>query len=126
MDKYVFGYFQTMDWAKKAAEELKQAGFEVSLDDFSPIGGTNPYDTEDSDSKNPFQAPEMSLAESTLGDPVIRQDSRILRSTHPDASGFSGSEPLSAPENINLTVFFSHEKERAQIRQILKKYGARE
>lgn len=126
MDKYVFGYFQTMDRARQAAEELKQAGFEVSLDSFSPIGGTNPYDAEGSDLKNPFQAPEMSLAESTLKDPAIRQDSRILRSTHPDASGLAGDEPLSAPENVSLTVFYTHETEHGQIMRILRQFGARE
>ncbi|MBA4600950.1 hypothetical protein [Thermoactinomyces mirandus] len=123
--KYMFGYFRTIDAARQAAEELEANGFEVYVDRFSPIGGGKPHDLQDEDSINPFQKPSMSLTESTLGGPDIRQDSRILRAVHPDASGMSGGQPLSSLEDISVTVFF-YEEDREKAEQILKKHGARD
>ncbi len=124
-EKYLFGYFRTIDAARQAAEELKTNGFEVYIDRFSPIGGGDPHDLRDDDLKNPFQKPPLSLTESTLGGPEIREDTRILRATHPDASGISGGQALSSLEDVSVTVFF-REEDREKAEQILKKHGVRD
>lgn len=124
-EKSLFGYFRTIDAARQAAKELKANGFEVYVDRFSPIGGGEPHDLQDEDVKDPFQEPSMSLTESTLGGPEIRADTRILRATHPDASGISGGQALSSLEDVSVTVFF-REEDREKAEQILKKHGARD
>lgn len=124
-EKSLFGYFRTIDAARQAAKELKANGFEVYVDRFSPIGGGEPHDLQDEDVKDPFQEPSMSLTESTLGGPEIRADTRILRATHPDASGISDGQALSSLEDVSVTVFF-REEDREKAEQILKKHGARD
>ncbi|MGA8941789.1 MAG: hypothetical protein WB502_03610 [Thermoactinomyces sp.] len=124
-EKYLFGYFRTLDAARQAAEELKANGFEVYVDRFSPIGGGDRHDLQDDDLNNPFRKSPMSLTESVLGGPEIRQDTGILRAAHPDASGLSGGQALSSLEDVSVTVFF-HEEDREKAEQILKKHGARD
>ncbi|MBA4542853.1 MULTISPECIES: hypothetical protein [Thermoactinomyces] len=120
--KYLFGYFRTMEAAKQAAQALKENGFEAYIDRFSPLGGGNLHDRDD-DLKNPFTDPTMSLQASTLGGD--RSDRDILKAVHPDASGLSGGQPFDSMEDVCVTVFTEPERS-AQAQQILEQFGARD
>jgi hypothetical protein len=123
-ERYMFGFFQTIDAAKRAEKELKEKGFEVYVDRFSPIGGGNHHDTEDEGVANPFTKQRLSLAEATLGSPQLNDDERILRSAHPDASGLSATHPHSSLEDVSVTVFAPPERYE-EAWNILVKHGAR-
>jgi len=123
-EKFIFGYFQTMDAAQKAAQELNRLGFETDVDRFSPIGGGDVHDRNDQDLTNPFQDQTLSLAESTLGSPRMSDDKRILLAAHPDASGLSGGQPMDSLEDVCLTVFTSPERYDEAL-AVLHKHGAR-
>jgi hypothetical protein len=91
----IFGYFQTMERAQKAADELKAHGFKtVSIDRFSPMLGGNPYDG-DEEITSIFQNQSNSLTTTALGSPPMDDDERILAATHPDASGLAGGTGFS-------------------------------
>jgi hypothetical protein len=124
-EKYIFGYFQTMEAAQKAAQALKAHGFEAYVDRFSPIGGGHPYDSHEDGRRDPFTDPRMSLSESTLGGPRLNEDERILRSVNPDASGISGGQPMSSLEDVCVTVFMKPDR-ADEARKILEQYGARD
>lgn len=81
MDKrFQFGYFQTMEQAQKAADALRQKGFEVSVDRFSPnVTG---------------QSPE--------------QD--ILLGALVEKSGLSGGHEFIHPEDVCVTAFCEAEQ----------------
>jgi hypothetical protein len=121
--KYIFGYFQTMEAAKQAAKALIDNGFEAYIDRFSPLGGGALHDLDDDDVKNPFTDPTMSLQASTLGGD--RSDRDILKAVHPDASGLSGGQPFDSMEDICVTVF-ARPDQTAKAQRILEQYGARE
>lgn len=120
----IFGYFQTMDQAQKAAEELKAHGFEtISIDRFSPMLGGNPYDG-DEEIASIFQNQSNSLTTTTLGAPPMDDDARILAATHPDASGLAGSTGFSHPEDICVTVITNNDRYEEAF-DLLEQYGAR-
>ncbi|WP_124727252.1 SPOR domain-containing protein [Staphylospora marina] len=122
-ERFVFGYFQTPDAAQKAAEELKARGFEAYVDRFDPMGGGRGY--EDHEVHNPFIDQKMSLSESTVGTPPANDDKRILLSAHPDASGLAGGNGFEKQEDHSVTVFCQAEQ-MEEVRQILKRHGARD
>ncbi|KPC77698.1 hypothetical protein ADL26_00195 [Thermoactinomyces vulgaris] len=124
-ERAIFGYFQTIDAAQKAAAELRQAGFEVDVSRFSPLGGGKDADG-DATYSNPFENPRMSLAESTLGSPRLDPDKNVMQAAHPDASGLSGGQPLSSLEDVSVTVFATSEDRVQEAESILRKHGARE
>ncbi len=104
-EKYIFGYFRTIEAAQKAAEELKSHGFhDVHIDRFSPMLGGNHNDSDD-DFENPFTHQSISLTTSTLGGPILSNDKNILAAAHPDASAMAGGNGFNSPEDVCLTVF---------------------
>lgn len=120
----IFGYFQTMEQAQKAAEELKAQGFEtVSVDRFSPMLGGNPYDG-DEEIASIFQTPSNSLTTTALGSPPMDDDQRILAAAHQDASGLSGGTGFSHPEDVCVTVITDQERYEEAF-QLLEQYGAK-
>lgn len=123
-ERAIFGYFQTIDAAKKAAEELKQLGFEVDVSRFSPIGGGKNPDG-DASFQNLFENPRVSLVETTLGGSDSNPDNRVLLATHPDASGMSGGQAMSSLEDVCVVVFATPERSQ-EAESILKKNGARD
>ncbi|MFC7441032.1 hypothetical protein [Laceyella putida] len=123
-ERAIFGYFQTTDAAQQAAAELKQAGFEVDVSRFSPIGGGKDADG-DATFSNPFENPRMSLTESTLGGPEFDPDKSVLFAAHPDASGLSGGQAMSSLEDVCVTVFASPDRAQ-EAEAILEKHGARD
>lgn len=120
----IFAYFQTIDQAKKAAEQLKAQGFEtVSVDRFSPMLGGNPFDG-DEEITSILQNPRNSLTTTTLGSPPMSNDEQILAATHTDASGLSGGTGFSHPEDVCVTVITDDDQYETAY-QILEQYGAR-
>lgn len=125
-EKNIFGYFQTMERAKEAAEELKKRGFEtVSVDRFSPFLGGNPYDF-DEEINGIFYHPGNSLTTTTLGSPeTFTDDKRILAAAHEDASGMAdGGTGFVHPEDVCVTVI-TDAKRYEEAYQLLEQYGAR-
>lgn len=123
-ERTIFGYFQTIDAARNAAQELEQLGFEVDVSRFSPLGGGKDTDG-DATFSNVFENPRMSLTETTLGGPEFDPDKSVMLAAHPDASGFAGGQAMSALEDVCVTVFASPER-APEAERILGKHGARE
>jgi hypothetical protein len=120
----IFGYFQTMDQAQKAAEELKAQGFEtISVDRFSPVLGGNPYDGGE-EMRDIFQNQKNSLTTTTLGSPAMNDDERILATAHPDASGLAGGTGFSHPEDVCVTVITDNDRYE-EAYHLLERYGAK-
>jgi hypothetical protein len=120
----IFGYFQTMDQARKAAEKLKSLGFEtISVDRFSPLLGGNPYDGGE-EITGIFQNQRNSLTTTTLGSPAMNDDERILATVHPDASGLAGGRGFSHPEDVCVTIITDDDRYE-EAYHLLERYGAR-
>lgn len=121
----VFGYFQTMEQAKKAAEALQAQGYEqVFVDRISPMLGGNPYDLDD-EIHSLFRRPGSSLATTTLGSPSLSDDQRILAATHVDAHGQSGGTGFQHPEDVCVTVITDENGYKAAT-ALLEEYGAKD
>lgn len=123
-ERAIFGYFQTMDAAKKAAGELEQMGFKVDVSRFSPLGGGKDADG-DASFNNLLENPRMSLVETTLGGPENNPDNRVMLAVHPDASGLSGGQAMSSLEDVCVIAFATPERSQ-EAETILKKHGARD
>jgi hypothetical protein len=121
----VFGYFQTMERAQQAAEELKRQGFEVSVDRFAPFLGGKPFDG-DQEIHSILAHQGNSLATTSLGTPerLLDDDTRVLAAAHEDASGLAGGTGFVHPEDVCVTVFANGEN-YDQATQILESFGAR-
>jgi hypothetical protein len=123
-EKYIFGYFRTIEAAQKAAEELKNHGFnDVHIDRFSPMLGGNYHDFDD-DFENPFTNQAISLTTSTLGSPNRNNDQNILAAAHPDASAMAGGTGFNSPEDVCVTVF-TEPKRFDEAYALLEKAGAK-
>lgn len=120
----VFGYFQELDQAKKAAEELKSKGYSmVSVDRILPVLGGKPED-RDEEIHGMLLHQGNSLTTTTLGSPPLDDDKRILASSHVDASGLAGGNGFSHPEDVCVTVI-TDDQGYKQAYKILENYGAR-
>lgn len=120
----VFGYFQQIDQAQKAAEDLKSKGYKVvSVDRISPALGGKPDDF-DEEIHGMLHHQGNSLTTTTLGSPPLNDDERILAASHVDASGLSGGNGFSHPEDVCVTVI-TDEDGYKEAYEILERYGAR-
>jgi hypothetical protein len=118
----IFGYFQTLDQAQKAADDLRNRGFEtVSVDLISPMLGGKPYDPQIT---GILQNQNQSLAEITLGSNPLSDDQRILASANENASGMSGGTGFTHLEDVCVTVI-TEEERYEEANQLLEGYGAR-
>lgn len=123
----VFGYFQTMEQAQKAAAELKKQGFKTDINRFGPLLGGHPFDG-DPEIHSIFTHQTNSLTTTTLGSPddiAHDDDRRILAAAHIDASGFAGSTGFDHSEDVCVIVF-AEEDTYDQAEKILQSFGAKE
>ncbi|WP_044640924.1 hypothetical protein [Risungbinella massiliensis] len=121
-ERFLFGYFQTMERAEEVVKALQEKGYEASLDRVSPMMGGNPessvaYEDRIITGKN-------TLTYTSMGSPRgFTQDQRVMAASHPDASGQSGGHEFVHPEDVSVTVFCSEEK-LSEVQAILNSYGA--
>lgn len=120
----VFGYFQTIKQAQRAVDQLKAAGFQVSIDRFAPAFGEKPDDL-DNEIHGIFHHEGNSLTTTTLESPIsFNEDQKILASAHVDASGLSGGNGFDHPEDICVTVLTDDENYQ-EAEKIMQENGAK-
>lgn len=121
-ERFLFGYFQTMERAKEAVKALQEQGYEASVDRVSPMMGGNPNDTVAYEDQ--ILTGNNSLSYISMGSPRgYTQDQRILAASHPDASGQSGGHEFVHTEDVSVTVFCVEDK-LSEVQGILNSYGA--
>lgn len=118
----VFGYFTDRNDAEQAMEQLVSAGFDKSDLGLDSIRDSGAVGTP----SRPISGSIGSLSELTLGTPHIGDDTGILLSADPSASGLASQSDGVIPEKawvlVAVTDGSDEEVERAV--KILKRHGA--